>query len=702
MTTGLVPNYGASDQRGKDLFAKSGHYASQRMQQNAEEEDSAEVSVEVHKAQDLHTILSKLLESYRALQETGMTWDYKYRGKVYKGVELVFFLSFVKCDGDEGDKLCGKYTSRGKYVGCLCRYCDCPPADADDPDARVRMKTKAMIEKLVRRDDRDKLRKLSQQPIQNAFYVLRMGSHNKYHIHSACPLDMLHHIELGIFKYCRDCFFAQIGLTSEAGRAVNALSKLLGAMFVRQSDRNMPPTSFAKGINEGKIMGKEFTGVLLVMAAIFQTKMGREAIMNVRGKAFKDETKLDDWAMMVELLLQWEEYLKSDRMDRDVVVRLRTKHRFIMRLFKFVVARTKGMGMKIGKFHAILHLVDDILAFGVPNNVNTGADESHHKLTKKMAKLTQRIISEFEKQTATRLIEYLLLELAAAEVDGKYVWAYFGLDQERGRVNKIEAAEDTNTNITTGAALDVYYDPELERIQWKYVNNTRKDRWVEHVQQKLHAIKAACLDHTGIDNIQIRTEHHRGKTIFRAHPNYRNKGPWNDWAILDWGPQYGKRPAEIFCFLDNTNVPAAYSVELPGGQRLKKGTYALVETAYYVDDDDWKSELFRPMTKDTHVVNGKEEPVLYLADVDAIVATCCVIPDVGNDDIFRYFEVLPKKEWSKTFIQWVRAPHDDDRAVFSSSSEEEEESDEDEEEEDSQETEIVNSEEEVSSDEMEE
>ena len=675
ITAGLVPNYGASDKRGKDLFVQSGHYASTRVDPNADDEVSSAPRVEVHKSQDLHTILTKLLESYKALQENGMTWDYKFRGKVYKDVELVFFLAFVKCDGDEGDKLCGKYTSRGKHVGCLCRYCNVSPANADDPDVRVRMKTKAMIENLVNRNDAEHLRLLSQQNIRNAFYDLRMGSHTKCHIHSACPLDMLHHLELGLFQYCRDCLFTQIGIKSEAGKAVNALSKLIGTMLVRQSDRNMPPTSFANGINEGKIMGKEYTGVLLVMAAIFQTKYGRDAIIKVRGKAFRDETKLDDWAMLVELLLQWEEFLKSPRMERDIVVRLRQKHKFIMKLFKFVCARTTGMGMKFGKFHAVLHLVDDILAFGVPNNVNTGADESHHKLTKKMAKLTQRIISEFEKQTATRLFEYLLLELATAEEDGKYIWAYLGLDQERGRVNKKEAVEDTNHNVTTGASLDVYYDPDLESIQWKYVNDSRKDQWVKHVETCLHTIKMACLDQTGLDNVNIRTEHHRGRTIFRAHPNFRGKGPWNDWAILDWGRDYGRLPVEIYCFLDNTNVPDDYSVQMPGGQLMQKGTYALVETAYYLDEPGWKSQLFRPITKDTHRPNNVDEPMLYLADVEAIVSTCCVIPDVGNDDIFRYFEVLPRREWSEEFIKWVKEPHGDDRNVFSSSSEDEEESD---------------------------
>ena len=47
-----------------------------------------------------------------------------------------------------------------------------------------------------------------------------------------------------------------------------------------------------------------------------------------------------------------------------------------------------------------LHAADDILNFGVPMEVDTGANESGHKPTKKAAMLTQRIEEKFNLQTA--------------------------------------------------------------------------------------------------------------------------------------------------------------------------------------------------------------------------------------------------------------------------------------------------------------
>ena len=63
-------------------------------------------------------------------------------------------------------------------------------------------------------------------------------------------------------------------------------------------------------------------------------------------------------------------------------------------------ARQSGMGFKVVKFHAVLHLADDIEMFGVPMNVDTGSNESHHKLTKVAAKLTWKGPTTFEEPTS--------------------------------------------------------------------------------------------------------------------------------------------------------------------------------------------------------------------------------------------------------------------------------------------------------------
>ena len=52
--------------------------------------------------------------------------------------------------------------------------------------------------------------------------------------------------------------------------------------------------------------------------------------------------------------------------------RLEKKNRVIMVLMKSVAKRLEGMGLKVMKFHAIVHMCSNILLYGPPMEVDTG------------------------------------------------------------------------------------------------------------------------------------------------------------------------------------------------------------------------------------------------------------------------------------------------------------------------------------------
>jgi hypothetical protein len=277
-TLGFVPSYTKEDTSATKMFAKSGHVGSKEMNGEKNEEKSEDKkedqemdgAAEVNKAADYHAILEALLASLKQLIEEGMVVDVRYKDQLYKNCELVFFVPFIKCDGDEGDKLCLHYRSRGQHIQQLCRYCKCPNKDTDNQMANYGYKEEPMLRKLFENNRAEKLKELSQIGVQNAFHGLRFGLHNKRGIHGACPVEMLHAILLGIFMYTRDSFFQQMGATSTTAKRVNELSRKVGALLSRQSDRNKPRTKFSRGIHKGKLMAKEYTGVLLVMTAVLQ------------------------------------------------------------------------------------------------------------------------------------------------------------------------------------------------------------------------------------------------------------------------------------------------------------------------------------------------------------------------------------------------------------------------------------------------
>ena len=674
---GYITNYAKEDSRGQKIFVDSGHVAAHELYVDISDEEG-EVEgqeSEVDKAADYHAMLSVLMESLRELIKEGMVVDIRYKGKLYKDCELVFFVPFVKCDGDEGDKLCSRYRSRTKNVKQLCRYCKCPNEQTDNPQANFKYKEWTEIKKLRDRDDVEALQNISQVNIDNAFHGLRFGLQNNRGIHGACPWELLHAILLGIFKYARDCFIAQVGPDSAAAAEINSLSKLIGSLFTRQSDRDKPRTNFAKGIQKGKLMAKEYTGVLLVMAAILRCKSGQDILKKARKKNFREDWLIKDWTLLVETLLQWEAHLCLAEMDKKHVTRLEKKNRFIMFLLKKVGHRTKGMGFKVMKFHAIIHLVEDIIMFGVPMNVDTGSNESHHKTTKVAAKLTQKDIKTFEKQTSDRCDDFEVLDLAEQERQGRPLWEYYD-----GYIHK-DFVEKEEEDTIGGMMYHVFRDQETNLVRFDIKTRmAQKDdvaidlqllHYLEKLQNKLQTNVAT------FDKLQICAEHTRSGQMFRAHPNYRGKGPWRDWVMLQW--QEGDFPAQIWCFLDLTGLPTGIAVEVDENSTVNKGIYAVVSSTVYVEEDSPLSDIFTPLKLESEMV-GEEGQVLkrrfYLVDVEAFKDPLCVIPNVGTKD--EYLMMKPRAQWSDDFITWLEMPHKCDKMEMLPDVEEGEEEEEEE------------------------
>jgi hypothetical protein len=666
-TLGYVPNYTKEDSRGRKMLVESGHVAAHELYVDGltdEEDEGQDVTgeSEVDKAADYHAILSVLLESVYALVEEGMIMDVYYKDKLYKDCELVFFVPYVKCDGDEGDKLCCSYRSRGKDVKQLCRYCQCPNAETDNPDAVYPYKSETLLRKLFEKKNAERLKELSQIGIENAFHGLRFGLHNDRGIHGACPWELLHAILLGIFKYARDCMFAQIGATSATAGEINALAVIIGAQFARQSDRNMPRTKFAKGILKGKLMGKEFTGVLLVMAAILRCEKGQQLLRSAKKKNFRALWQIKDWILLVETLLQWEAYLVLPEMQKKHVQRLKQKHKFLMFLLKKVGNRVKGMGFKVMKFHAIVHLAYDILMFGVPMNVDTGSNESHHKTTKVAAKLTQKDIKTFEKQTSNRCDDFHVLDLAMEEMEGRPLWEYYnGFDHKT-------FVQPDKVQTTGGMKWRAEWDNDLNKVTFKILTRM-KDAWKVALEDELvnYAFEMQNDLADLFPVLPICAEHSRGGQMFRAHPNFMGKGAWRDWVMINWdgGPQ----PAKIWGFVDLSCMPLGRRITLTNGKEVQQGVFAIIESADYVEMDAnaakvITSDLFTDIVLETSMLNAMGEVAVqkyYLVDVETFMDPIVVIPNIGAQPKCKYLLMTPRAQWSEQFVEWIKAPHEEDR-----------------------------------------
>ena len=134
-----------------------------------------------------------------------------------------------------------------------------------------------------------------------------------------------------------------------------------------------------------------------------------------------------------------------------------------MHFIKKVAPRHAGMGLKLMKFHAIAHLVNDILLYGVPSEFDAGSNESHHKPTKQAAQLTQRDERTFDMQTAIRLIEFLAIDLAMWEIEqDEAPWDYFILHHHDPTDNAHAQGGEASRNMIGGTRIEVFLDEERD------------------------------------------------------------------------------------------------------------------------------------------------------------------------------------------------------------------------------------------------
>jgi hypothetical protein len=628
---------------------------------------------EISKAQDLHTMLQVVLKGLLKVQEEGLIWDLFYDGQLYKEVELVPFIAFIKCDTSEADKFCGSYGVRNGKVAQLCRYCECPTDESDNPLAKYPPKTQEKIQKLIEKGDEEGLKSLSQHYINNAFYPFRFGSHNNTGVHGATPVEMLHAILLGVFVYVRDIFFDAVGPSSQLAGEMDALCITYGDLLSRQSNRNLPLTRFTNGIRAGKLNGKRYTGVLLCMLAVLKSGEGSRRLLTTR-TAFREHGYLENWIMLLETLLEWEAWLKSRKMQRRHVERSKKKHRYIMYLIKTICPRNRGMGLKLMKFHAIMHYADDILNFGVPYEVDTGSNESHHKPSKQAALLTQKKKDVFEEQTSTRLDEVELLDLALAETEGRAIWYY-----SKGHVG-VEVNNNPTEQVVSGktAIGGTEYRVKVDENGingFAHVVKPKNPSYGRRMEQDLIDFVADLQDAVKdyLPSLTMSSLYTRDGVTFRADVNHHGR-LWRDWILVDWGT-YGALPCKVYGFVNLGSLPAdltgANRIRFGGLNNVAPGVYAIVECVV-LEEDDKNSDLMVSMTTEVEDIRDGRVAELrfYLADAEAIMDTCIVVPDIGGPPN-SYFWLKDPDDWANIFEKWLDAPHLDDLIETEESEDEE-------------------------------
>ena len=585
---------------------------------------------------EMHIQIRFILEAsgFLALQKNGFRWMLQYMGKIYP-VVLHPYVPFIVGDTEGHDRLCGHYTARFAKIKQLCRACECPTDKTGYSQAKYPHRKPTVIDRLVNGGKLRQLQLMSQNYCFSGFAEVRFGLHNNRGIFGACPGEMLHLISLGWFKYCLEAFSDQAGKPGTVPvKKYDSLCATIGQRLARQSDRDVPRTNFQKGFSSGaNLMGHEFTGCLLVKLFALHTNQfsrifpTRKVAEHPRLKVLRNPNHVSDWILVVSSLLQWHQWMKQSVISKSQVTRSHLAVQWLMRRVAAVSPRQKKMGTNTIKTHLVLHLSEDMLDHGVPQNVNSAyAESAHIPLAKDTARKTQRRTSSFTKQAAHRYVENLVISLASSDMARDKVKTCttrptamacpLGVGSLTGRCFFITSAGDDNASVPIFRWDRKMKNDDITKdfLEPNVMAHLTKNLVPRMPNRKLKC----CTEFKSADG-----------DSYRAHPNIYNGCPWHDKAMVKWDRITHPLPAFIHTFLDLRDVPHC-GIKAVSGENYMPGMYVVVHS-YAADDPDLIETPNTMIGRYTVTRDPRSQlPILYILPVETIASPTIGIQDVGG------------------------------------------------------------------------
>jgi len=265
--------------------------------------------------------------------------------------------------------------------------------------------------------------------------------------------------------------------------------------------------------------------------------------------------------------------------DRSPIEEQRVKERYvriqIRELMSMIVnrlPRSCGNGWNLQKLHDLLHVAAEMTEFGSPANWDTGPCEAALKTwAKKPAKTSQKWGHNiFNEQVAKRLHETACFRkgfrhgLGCFEfeierepnADGHVVRSY---TPNRADITTRDELYDYNPTNDIANGMEITSPDSIVqslvgnpkyRIDCNCTTGRVSGRWLgENKQQKMLEVHPLIVSY--FQEVADRkphwipedesqplaygyTEYKREDLLYRAHPNYRSRGPWYDWTMVKY------------------------------------------------------------------------------------------------------------------------------------------------------------------------
>ena len=332
-----------------------------------------------------------------------------------------------------------------------------------------------------------------------------------------------------------------------------------------------------------------------------------------------------------------------------------------MHIVAEVAPRPGAMGNNTIKTHLVLHLCENILDHGVPDNVNcANAESAHIPLAKIASQNTQKRAISFTKQAANRYLENLVVSLASRDVE-----------------NDIKRNVDSNA-----AKLDVSFltvRVVVVYLTWEAGNECATFRWTRpHSGDNLEMARLSLRVTVFLTRYSL-PKMPKGElpcftsftdedgNNYRAHPFYDGKA-WNNYAMVEWEGLDQHEPVFIHAFVDLSGLPERDTIDIisNGQMELEPGLYAVAHSFDVVDesDHDTPNTLIGHYTPHFHSPNDRR-PTLFLVDVESIRSPILGIPDIPfgtkppRHKQHYLFLIRRKAEWPRAWDSLINRCHHD-------------------------------------------
>lgn len=564
----------------------------------------------LQKIQVHHQVLRKVYQMIEILQKegNGIPWKLQMKDGSVHDVNLKIYIQFVIGDTKGHDQHCGRLSNHNVQLNQCVRDCHVPSMQSDNVSHICKFRKICDL----KAKSAEHRKKQSFHDVDICYDHLDLGD-NIHGIYGATCGEPLHMLGMGLDPYLVEVLMNH--LCADSLRTLEQAVINIVPLLTKQSASTSYPrlSAFRNGIKKINILtsDEKFARLFIILIALLTSDCAKRIATNPTKRVSTEPlaeygtASVQKWIDLLESMLgltEWlkqpvypahhlynEEYLKKwekiftseedltsfiEKYGDGMATDSPAQKRIIKLLEDYhkLIGNRTGNGLKLPKFHLMLHIVRNIIRHGPVINYDTGRSEANAKETGKSPGLrTQMHHKTISYQTAIRNHEDLTIQEAEQlfhdSCEGKK-FSYFVTDRQEEDKSSVTSLsviknsdgspEDFTTNGSSKFILKFIKDnrkndTNLRTSLLLWSNKTPNQSFDTNLLMCLTNwlwvdIRGGCISEQSI--ARGFTEIQLDGNTYRAHPSYRNTGPWYDWAFVEWEGSDHLIPARIFMFFE--------------------------------------------------------------------------------------------------------------------------------------------------------